>query len=348
MPALEPFSIESMDGRSVAFPAGRSALVAFVKEDCPTCNTVMPVLEAFRKAAPDVDWLVLGQDEGGNRILADRYDLGAPLLNDDALKVSFAWDIEIVPTVFLTDAEGQLVARLDGFAREDWQAFATQLAAPGTEPSIDWDALPEWRPGCGSRSADPLIAEKLQAEAENSPLRARRIEVAPGDDEVEFMYDQGFTDGLPVVPPTPERVLRMLSGTTRDPQQLVATVPPNMAPATVEKVAINAVMAGCKPEYLPVVIAALQAACTETFNVHGVMATTMGASPVMVINGPIRDRIGMNMKLGALGRGNRANAAIGRALRLCIQNIGGSRAGGTDRSTLGNPMKYTMCFAEFE
>ena len=107
-------------------------------------------------------------------------------------------------------------------------------------------------------------------------------------------------------------------------------------------------MAGCRPEYLPVVIAALEAACTDRFNAHGVMSTTMGASPVMVVNGPIRHRLGMNMKLGALGQGNRANATIGRALRLVLRNVGGARPGGTERSTLGNPMKFTMCFAEWE
>jgi len=108
------------------------------------------------------------------------------------------------------------------------------------------------------------------------------------------------------------------------------------------------VMAGCKPEYLSVVIAALEAACTDDFNIHGVMATTMGASPVMVVNGPIRDRIGLNSNLSALGQGNRANATIGRALRLIIRNIGGAVPGKTERPTLGNPMKYTMCFAERE
>ncbi|MEC8501218.1 MAG: TlpA family protein disulfide reductase, partial [Pseudomonadota bacterium] len=110
----------------------------------------------------------------------------------------------------------------------------------------------------------------------------------------------------------------------------------------------NAVMAGCKPEYLPVVIAAIEAVCTDDFNIHGVMATTMGASPVMVVNGPIRHRIGMSMGIGALGQGNRANATIGRALRLTVRNVGGAVPGGTERSTLSNPMKFTMCFAEWE
>ena len=162
------------------------------------------------------------------------------------------------------------------------------------------------------------------------------------------MFDQGFTDGLPVVPPTPERVLRMLEGTRRDPQDTVAIMPPNMAEATVEKIAVNAVLAGCKPEYMPVVIATIEAICTDEFNCHGVFATTMGASPVMIINGPIREQLGFNMKLGALGQGTRANASIGRAVRLAVRNIGGARPSGTERSTLGSPMKFTMCFAEWE
>jgi hypothetical protein len=97
-----------------------------------------------------------------------------------------------------------------------------------------------------------------------------------------------------------------------------------------------------------VIIAAVEAVCTDDFNIHGVMATTMGATPVMVVNGPIRQQIGMNMGLGALGQGNRANATIGRALRLVIRNIGGAVPGGTERSTFGSPMKFTMCFAEWE
>jgi hypothetical protein len=250
----------------------------------------------------------------------------------------------------LCDSHGRIERTLVGFVREEWQQLGAELAQNlgGGEPDVDWGELPEWRPGCGSLSVDPVVAERLRAQAENSPLRARRIEIASQDDEFEFMFDQGFSDGLPLVPPSPERVIRMLGGTQRDPQEVVAVMPPNMGEATVEKIAINAVMAGCKPEYLPVILTAVEAVCTDEFNIHGVMATTMGASPVVVINGPIRHRLGMNMKLGALGQGSRANATIGRALRLAVRNIGGAKPGGTERSTLGNPGKFTMCFAEWE
>jgi hypothetical protein len=177
---------------------------------------------------------------------------------------------------------------------------------------------------------------------------ARRVEIGAAEDEAEAMFERGWTDGLPVVPPTPERVERMLTGTARRPEDIVAVVPPNLVECTVEKVAINAVMAGCRPEYLPVVIAALEAACTDAFNMHGLLATTWFSGPVVVVNGPVARAIGMNSGVNALGQGNRANATIGRALQLVVRNVGGGRPGEVDRATLGQPGKYTFCFAEDE
>ena len=217
-----------------------------------------------------------------------------------------------------------------------------------TAPAIDWNSYPESRPGCGSKSVEPGIAERLEANARGDKLSARRIELGDAEDVFEFMFERGLTDGLPVVPPTPERVMWMLTGTRRDPREVVAIVPPNLAPVTVEKIAVNAVMAGCKPEYLPVVIAALEAVCTDTFNIHGIMSTTWGATPVMVVNGPIRHRLEMNMGMMALGYGTRSNATIGRALKLVLRNVGGARPGDIERSTLGAPGKFTTCFAEWE
>ena len=140
----------------------------------------------------------------------------------------------------------------------------------------------------------------------------------------------------------------MLAGTTRDPGDIVATIPPNLVDASVEKVAINAVMAGCRPEYLPVVLAGLEAVCNDDFNMHGVLATTMGVGPILVVNGPIRHEIEMNSGINALGQGNRANATIGRAVQLCVRNIGGGRPGEIDRATHGQPGKLGLCFAEDE
>ena len=351
MSVLPAFLLSDEQGTSHSFPGSRGAVICFVKEDCPTCNDVMPALAGMQAAFCDVlDFFVPGQTAQGNRVLTERHGLQFPLLDDSTLKVSFAFDIDTVPTLIVCDAEGRAERTLVGFVREEWQQLAVDLAERHSVagPELAWSEFPEWRPGCGSMSADPLVADRLRAEAENSPLRARRIEIASQDDEFEFMFDQGFSDGLPLVPPSPERVIRMLAGTSRDSQEVIGVLAPNMGEATVEKIAINAVMAGCKPGYLPLIITAVEAVCDEAYNIHGVMATTMGASPVVVVNGPIRERLGMNMKLGALGQGSRANATIGRALRLAIRNIGGAKPGGTERSTLGNPMKFTMCFAEWE
>jgi hypothetical protein len=150
------------------------------------------------------------------------------------------------------------------------------------------------------------------------------------------------------VPPTEERVLRMLTGTTRAADDVVAVVPPDLVEVTVEKIAINAVMAGCKPEYLPWVIAAVEAICTDEFNIHGVLATTMPVGPVIICNGPGTKAIGMNAGGNAMGQGNRANLTIGRAVQLVVRNIGGGRPGEVDRATHGNPGKISFCFAELE
>ncbi|MGH7935265.1 MAG: TlpA family protein disulfide reductase [Candidatus Binataceae bacterium] len=311
----------------------------------------MPLIEhAHRAFGANVDVVAIGQDREGNEALAARHKLSVPMLDDSALAVSFRHDIEIVPTIILIDGAGTELKRFIGFDRRDWQTLYAELArlAYAPEPVIEWTSYPDSRPGCGSKSVEPGIAERLQAEAGASPLRARRIEIADQDDPFEFMFDQGLTDGLPVIPPTPERVIRMLKGTRRDAQQVVGNCAPNYAPVTIEKIAINAVMAGCKPEYLPVVIAAVEVICTPEFNIHGVTATTYGATPIIVVNGPIRHRIGMNMGINVFGQGNRANATIGRAVKLIVRNVGGGRPGEVERAAFGSASKFTQCFAEFE
>ena len=165
---------------------------------------------------------------------------------------------------------------------------------------------------------------------------------------MESCNDGGWTGGRPGGRATPAGGRRMRAGSSRRPDEVLGLVPPDLAACTVEKVAINAVMAGCKPDYLPVVLAAVEAALDPAFSMHGVLATTMFVSPVVVVNGPVRRQIGMNALGNALGQGNRANATIGRALQLIIRNVGGGRPQEVDRATLGNPGKYTYCFAEDE
>src|SRR4029453_11950800 len=164
-------------------------------------------------------------------------------------------------------------------------------------------------------------------------------------DEFEIWFDKGVTDGLPVVPPTRERVERMLPGTERARDELRGEMAPNNGWLTVEKAAINAVLAGCRPEYLPVVIAAAECACNPAFNLHGVSTSTHFAAP-LVVNGPIRPRIGLNSAFGVFGPGFRANATIGRALRLLMINVGGARPGEISMSTFGHPGRYTYCIGE--
>jgi hypothetical protein len=168
------------------------------------------------------------------------------------------------------------------------------------------------------------------------------------DDDIEAWFERGVTDGLPVVPPSRERVDAMLAATGRPREALVGEVPPNFGRATVEKLAVNAVMAGCRPDYFPVVVAVVEAACDPVFNLHGQSGTTNAASPLIIVNGPVRGRLGVNCAAGVFGPGYRANATIGRALRLVMINLGGTRAGQISMSTLGHPGRYTYCIGEYE
>ncbi len=164
----------------------------------------------------------------------------------------------------------------------------------------------------------------------------------------EWFCREKLSDGLPIVPPTRERVERMLEGSARDPQEIIGAIPPKWAPATVEKIAINCVMAGCLSEDLPVVIAAVEAMTEPRFNLYGVQATTGYVGPALLINGPIRNKLGINCDAGVFGPGYRANATIGRAIRLILITVGGGFPGETDRATFGWPGKYTFCFGENE
>ena len=305
---LPAFELHDARGTTRSFPSARTALLCFVKEDCPTCGLTMPLIEAAHRAfGASIDVWAIGQDGEGNAKLVERHALTVPMLDDSALKVSFEYGLDTVPTIILADAHGHEQRRFVGFGRDDWREMFAELARQSglPPPAVDWDSYPESRPGCGSKSVEPGIAERLEANARGDKLTARRIELGEAEDVFEFMFERGLTDGLPVVPPTPERVMWMLTGTRRDPRDVVAIAPPNLTPVTVEKVAVNAVMAGCRPAYLPVVIAALEAVCTDEFNVHGIMSTTWGATPVMVVNGPIRHRLDMNMGMMALGYGTR-------------------------------------------
>jgi hypothetical protein len=177
-------------------------------------------------------------------------------------------------------------------------------------------------------------------------LTSRVLDFDDSSQVIEDYFDRGWTDGLPIVPPTPERVQEFLDVSHRSASDVIGTEPTKGRVITAEKVAINAVMAGCRPEYFPVVATAVEAMCEPEFNLHAITASTMGAAVLMVVGGPVVDEIGINSGVSVFGPGHRANATIGRAIRLVIINATGSSSGEIDKATLGHPGKYTWCMAE--
>jgi hypothetical protein len=309
--------------------------VAIVKRECATCVMAMPVLRQVEQFVGS---------RGGTLEVHVQDDLSfaagfADARDDTALATSYRYSIDTVPTLIRL-ANGREDTRTVGWQRAEWQAI-TGISELGAD-------LPAFRPGCGSLTMDPGMPARLKVRYGNTGLASRRIEVPALSDPVETCYERGWSDGLPVVPPTEERVLEMLDGTARSPREIIGMVPPNLAECTVEKIAINAVMAGCRPEYMPVVLTAVEAALMPAFGLHGVLATTNACTPVVMVNGPISRAIGMNSKGNVFGQGNRANAAIGRTLQLVVRNVGGGRPGEIDRSVFGSPAKYSFCFAEDE
>jgi thiol-disulfide isomerase/thioredoxin len=300
-----------------------------VKEECATCQLVVPVLQS------------LAESNSLDIYTQDVVSFPPELAVNDDTDLAYSWgkNIEVVPTLIKLDDVGKEIDRIYGWDKAAWEVFVGE--------KLDFD-LPAFRPGCGSMTQDPGMPEKLAARYDRDKLASRELTIAIDEDEMEACFDRGWSDGLPVVPPTPERVMRMLTGTNRAPDEIVGVAPPDLVECTVEKIAINAVLAGCKPEYLPVVITAVEAALQDEFCMHGLLATTYYSGPLVIVNGPMSRAIGMNSRGNALGQGNRANATIGRALQLVIRNVGGGKPGGVDRSVFGNPGKYTFCFAEDE
>jgi len=197
--------------------------------------------------------------------------------------------------------------------------------------------------------ADALDCGPDACSATQAMLTSKRIEAADAYEGMEAYYERGWTDGMPVVPPTPARVAAMLDAANLAPETVVGSVPTreNLV-ITAEKLAINAVMAGALPEYMPVIAAAMRAMTDPLHNFHSHTATLSGAIQVTIVNGPVRKRLGINSQDGVFGPGWRANATIGRALRLTIRNVGRSVHGEFDRSAFSHPGRYSMCFGENE
>ncbi len=312
--------------------SGAASWSLVVKKDCPTCVMIEPVIERLAKRFGGRFSLYVQDDPSFPAAVEDRID-------DSSLEFSWRRRIETVPTLIRRDPDGG-ETRAVGWSRDEWRGL-TGIGDLG-------EGLAGFKPGCGSRTLEPGMEERLALRFDGGRLRARRIALGGDEDAMESCFERGWTDGLPVVPPTPERVLRCLAGAGRAPEEIVGAVPPDRAPCTVEKVAINAVIAGCRPEHFPTVLAVVAAALEDRFCLHGLLCTTYFSSPVVIVNGPEGRRIGVNSGVNALGQGCRANAAIGRSLQLLVRNVGGGAPGGIDRATLGNPGKYTYCFAEDE
>ncbi|MFB3887449.1 MAG: hypothetical protein ACE144_19700 [Thermodesulfobacteriota bacterium] len=250
--------------------------------------------------------------------------------------------------------------------REFFKGLALGVAATGlvefswsTEAS-EKDALWVYNPS-GVRQEGVFVDEFLKKTMDEQkitkpPLAAQfprlKVErIQSGDPFTvinSLFYERGWTDGLPIIPPTENQVRKMLKGTDLAPEEVVAVLDPMKGQATVSKIAANAVMAGCRPEYMPILIAAVQIVADPAFNLLGVATTTNPDTPLIIVNGPIAKQLDINSGTNALGRGWRANATIGRALHLIIQNIGGSWPGVTDMSTLGHPGEFANCLAENE
>src|SRR5690606_21018728 len=191
------------------------------------------------------------------------------------------------------------------------------------------------------RQSDPGSRHQGQLNARSAVPRMNAV-----IDEFEFFLDKQWSDGLPVVTPTEARVQWMLTGTSRDPGEPVGNIPPAMEPATVRTVAIHAVMAGCRPEYLPVVIGGITLMLREEFNMNGVQGTMHGVAPLMIVNGPYAQQIRLHGGNGCFGPSFRANATIGRAIRLMMLNLGGGIAGIASATIFASPLRYTACITE--
>jgi len=190
-------------------------------------------------------------------------------------------------------------------------------------------------------------SEEATADSD-SALKAS--EYVPSNPTLTFkaLAERGWTDGLPVIPPTPDAVREMIDASGLKGDELLGVIPPLNGRATVEKVAANAVMAGCLPAFFPLVLSALKAMMQPSFNLTGIQTTTSNVTPLAIVNGPCRQALNVNYSSNVLGQGWRANSTVGRAIRLILTNIGGAVPGVYDKSTLGQPAKYTFCIAENE
>ncbi|HLW54227.1 MAG TPA: TlpA disulfide reductase family protein [Candidatus Angelobacter sp.] len=330
------------------YQPGKKALLVFFETDCPTCQLALPYFNALAESVQ-----VIGISQDGEKSTSEfvrQMGIQYPVQLDAGLALSREYDPQSVPTTYLLDESGQVRSTLVGFDKKGLNDLAASLAHSPIAPADD--GAPAWKPGCSARQLEPPESSPDESLAVAPLLRriaepASRITLSDAEDPVEYCFRQ-FGDALPVVPPTAERVAAMLKACALAPESVVGRIPPCYGEATVEKIAANAVMAGCVPEMMRVLIPLVRAVCDERFNAHGVQATTHFAAPLIMINGPVRAQLGFWAKQNVFSNVARANSTLGRALQLILLNLGGGRPDGIDMSALGNSGKFSFCIAENE
>lgn len=349
------FSLRRLDESEWNRSGTEPVLLVFFETDCPTCQLALPYLNRL-SALLGTDENVLGisqDEEGPTRDFVDQLQLRFPIGLDDGLKISRLFDPVAVPTIFLLDGEGRVAGTQSGLDKQGLNTIVAKLfLALGKTPQEIaglYDGNPDRKLGCTSRHLEGALAAPSPSSLLHSRLAspASRIDLPATVDPYEYCIET-FGDPLPVVPPTVERVERMLLATPLFAQEIVARIPPNYGIASVEKIAANAVMAGCRPEMMRILLPLVRASCDERFNLHGIQATTHSAAPLVIVNGPIRKELGFACGSNVFSNVSRANSTLGRALQLILVNLGGARPGEIDMSALGNPGKFSYCIAENE
>jgi peroxiredoxin len=353
------FSLPQLDGPIWQLASGRPTLLVFFEADCPTCHLTLPYLNRLsQRVRGSADVIGVSQDgESATGRIVERLTINFPVLLDRELRVSRAYDPLAAPTLFLLDRNARIIRTQIAFDKKELNEITAALCEEsGIEPFVlaePYDGAPQSKPGCTSRHLEGVAAEggSTRPGVDLYPARgsrASRIELDEEVDPYEYCARARFGDPLPVIPPTVERVERLLNATPLPPDEVVGLVAPNYGAATVEKIAANAVMAGCSPELMRVLIPLVRAACDERFNLHGVQATTHFATPLIIVNGPVRGELGFARASNVFSNVAKANSTLGRALQLIMLNLGGARPGEIDMSTLGNSGKFSNCIAENE
>lgn len=348
------FAATLLDGTQADFLTSGPAkprLLVFFETDCPTCRLAIPYINRLsRKLGKPSQILGISQDaEQPTRELVEQTSIEFPVMVDADLRVTRLYDPVAVPALFLIDGDHRIIRTLNGFDKSALNEIASAVAGTSLIIAESFDGAPETRFGCTSRHLEPSSQGELAAAANPYVQRAARASRIELDDSIDpIQYSMRFGDPLPVVPPTVERVERLLATTSMQPTDVIALIPPNYGAATVEKIAANAVMAGCDPDMMRVLIPLVRAVCDERFNIHGVQATTHFAAPLIIVNGPIRRELGFVSGSNVFSNVARANSTLGRALQLILINLGGARPGEIDMSTMGNAGKFSYCIAENE